>query len=493
MTFALDRNTEQKPVIRWLQPCHYLGRCSSEDDRREPRCPSLCRRSRDVFLPNAPSWPQQNQTANGRSLSGWFAEVVTIYGALFCIVIALNASAMLYTAYSLAPHKQLWYQAAGIPTAANLLVALLSRNEHFVNAIFQVACIRPQGAPLWLRVACSHVHHYGGLHSGCAVAAATWHCLQTALITVCVSAGQTDPSTAAISWVILLLLAGIVLLALPSLRQAKHNSFEIMHRFAGWLIVILYWVQLFNLASAASAANGQSMWESLRASAAVWCLIATTSLAVYPWLRVKKRVLNAKRLSDHAVELCFNGRAGPCTAVKLSHNPLRENHPFACIPERERQEVFSVIVSNAGDWTSQLIEAPPRSIWIRETPQRGVLWVARMFSPVVIVATGSGIGPCLSLFNGCPDLHCRVLWSARQPEATYGKAIMCRVLQADHNAIIIDTDTVGRPNLQREALRLYEEARAEAVVVISNRALTCSIVRYLSQRGVCARGPIWDS
>jgi hypothetical protein len=67
-----------------------------------------------------------------------------------------------------------------------------------------------------------------------------------------------------------------------------------------------------------------------------------------------------------------------------------------------------------------------------------------MFDPVVIVATGAGIGPCLGLFEGFPNLPCRVIWQARSLEKTDGKAIIAAVMKADPNAVMLDTDLHGR-------------------------------------------------
>ena len=81
-------------------------------------------------------------------------------------------------------------------------------------------------------------------------------------------------------------------------------------------------------------------------------------------------------------------------------------------------------------------------------PTLGVLHVSLLFKPVVIVATGSGIGPCLSfLQNHGPQWPVRVVWSTRSPEATFGTGIIEAVLDADQDAIIIDTKETGYPEL----------------------------------------------
>ncbi|KAB8360921.1 hypothetical protein FH972_024653 [Carpinus fangiana] len=180
-------------------------------------------------------------------------------------------------------------------------------------------------------------------------------------------------------------------------------------------------------------------------------------------------------------------------SVRLADRPLQETHPFAVIPKGAGRQGFSVIVSHAGDWTARLIASPPTALWTRGVPQCGVLRVACMFRRVVVVATGSGIGPCLGLFSGRPDVQARVLWSTPSPLQTYGAAIMATVKQADDKAVIIDTRKTGRPDLVALAYLLYEKSCAEAMMVISNPRVTQAVVHGMEQRGVPVYAPIFDS
>jgi len=108
------------------------------------------------------------------------------------------------------------------------------------------------------------------------------------------------------------------------------------------------------------------------------------------------------------------------------------------------------------------------------------------------VATGSGIGPVLSLLFA-RDLDCRILWSTNNPETTYKRQIINRVLHGDPNAIIVDTSVSGRPDLVQEAYHLYIISNAEAVFVISNSKVTRKVVYGLESRGVPTFAPVFDS
>jgi ferredoxin-NADP reductase len=126
--------------------------------------------------------------------------------------------------------------------------------------------------------------------------------------------------------------------------------------------------------------------------------------------------------------------------------------------------------------------------------------MARLFRKVVVVTTGSGIGPCLGVIQDVPLMgtKIRVIWSTPSPLETYGWDICEAVLKVDPAAVIIDTrkekrEGRGRPDLTRIAWELYKREGAEAVFVISNPKVTRNVVYGLESRGVPAFGPIWDS
>jgi len=110
----------------------------------------------------------------------------------------------------------------------------------------------------------------------------------------------------------------------------------------------------------------------------------------------------------------------------------------------------------------------------------------------VIVATGSGIGPALGHLLAA-QTPSQLVWSTRDPVNTYGQELVDEILTAQPEAIIWNTDELGRPDLLRLAYRAYVDSGAEAVICISNKKLTWSVVHGLERRGIPAFGPVWDS
>ncbi|KAH6641872.1 hypothetical protein F5144DRAFT_481874 [Chaetomium tenue] len=498
----------------------------------------------------------------------------SVYRRIFCLVYLGNiiALAVLIARHFISEQQfKLTYQQASIAVTANILAAMLVRNEHVVNSMFWVFGTWTKNLPLWIRTLSAKVYSYGGIHSGGAVAATCWYIAFLVLLTMDFqSAGSLSVLRSYIyfvSYFILFLLVSMLVSAHPHLRRIMHNWFEGIHRFMGWLAILLFWGQVMLLTAEPTQSSGISFGKALLVSPSFWMLVVITLLVIYPWTRLRLREVEAEVLSQHCVKLNFKYRnVHYGQAIRLTDAPLKETHAFGVIPfptappaashcpgctchtypnlaseksptndtEKETKpdtiasirahclthptppptpqtssRGFSVLVSNAGDWTSQLIRKPPTQIYTRGTPQFGVLRCAGLFAPCVVVATGSGIAPCLSLFVQAPTHPVRIVWATREPLGTYGREVLEAVFRVDPEAVVIDTSGGGkggeavRPDLVRLAWRVGEQGRevvrgegrrrAEAVVVISNQRVTRKVVYGLESRGMPAYGAIFDS
>jgi len=379
--------------------------------------------------------------------------------------------------------------------ATNLMATILIRNEHFVNILYRVLINRtPTNAPLWLRRLVAKLYCMGGVHSGSAVSAAIWYLLLT--IVALFNRPPSKVQAGLLSGLSVVVCAMIVIMiacAMPYVRQKIHNLFELVHRFGGWSIQGLVWVQVVAFAIVIADTNEESIGLALINLPAFWILGVIFGFTLYPWLRLRKVNVQVESLSKHAVRIWFDGYIKPIRTIRLSYSPLLEVHAFATIPEPDGKRGFSSIVSSAGDWTKRFISNPPERIWIRDISSWGLLRICTMFNRIIVVTTGSGIGPCLSLFNSEYQVPCRIVWSTRNPEQTYGKKIVEAVLKADPRALIIDTGEKGRGDMIQLSYDLYKEWEAEAVMVISNPSLTYEVVFGLESRGIPAYGPVWDS
>jgi len=471
----------------------------------------------------------------------------SVYRRIFTLAFVGNLVAIaVLVIQTLLGGPQLTQSAAACAVAANLLAATVIRNEHVVNAMFAVFGTWPRRLPLCLRRLFAKVYSYGGIHSGCSVAATCWYVAFLVLLT----REYLGPDLSAlrgyiflVSYAIVFLLITILIFAHPRIRVTIHNWFEGIHRFLGWTVIALFWAQVLLMTADAANTTHRPYGAVLVINPTFWMLLTITLLIIYPWTRLRLRDVEAEPLSDHCVKLNFDYRTAHYgQAIRLSDSPLRETHAFATIPHPAAPEPetphcsgcacdrplakpqphplshagekgFSVVISNAGDWTRKIIQNPPKKMYVRGVPTSGVLRVAGMFEPVIVMATGSGIAPCLSLFVERPDHPVRIIWSAPSPLQTFGQGVLDAVYRADPDAVVIDTRTAGRPDLVRIAYRMWEGSRheaqreyalgrtgkrkpmgqCEAVVIISNQKVTRKVVYGLESRGVPAYGAIFDS
>ncbi len=368
----------------------------------------------------------------------------------------------------------------------NLTVAVLIRQQYVVNALFWLATRAPTSWPLPVRWTLGKVYHFGGIHSSTATAAVAWFLIQLAATTAAMTAGNS-PVTLweyVLSFELALLLLVILYTAMPFVRQKHHDRFERTHRWGGWTALALFWI----LTVVQAARVG-----SILTYPAVWALAAATFSVALPWMRLKKVEIDIDSPSDHVALTTFDYGytpfAGSSTAV--SRDPLREWHSFANVPV-PGQDGFKLTISRAGDWTGDFIDDKPEKVWVKGIATAGVANIEVLFSKVVYVATGSGIGPCLPhLF--AQEVPAHLIWATRNPIKTYGEKLVGEILDVQPDALIWDTDAHGKPDMVELAYEAVLATGAEAVICISNSKLTWQVVEGIEQRGIPAYGAIWDS
>ncbi|KAH6621873.1 hypothetical protein C7974DRAFT_361878 [Boeremia exigua] len=397
-------------------------------------------------------------------------------------------------------HYPLSYVATA--TAANLCASISIRSEPVINLLFTVFSSVPTWTPLVVRRICANVYHIGGIHVGCAIAAVIWFIIFAVGVSIdLVKSTNTRAISLApsiLTYLILSLLLSMTALSQPTLRNKYHDSWENLHRFGGWTILGLYWVLVGLSTKDLSRGSGMSISEAYLRNPSIWLIAIATLAIIFPWLFLRRVPVRSEVLSSHAVRLHFDSEVAPGQGVRLAERPLGDWHGFATITNGlgnnpdSTGKGYSVIVSRAGDFTGRCIDSAPTHIWRRGIPTCGVLRIATLFKSVVVVATGSGIGPCLSIFP-YQQVAMRILWTAPNHKKTFGQSIMDDVRRRDPNAVIYNTRESGKPDMSLLTYRLYKESGAEAVLVISNKRFTQQIVFDMEKRGIPAYGAIFDS
>src|SRR5882672_10116582 len=271
-------------------------------------------------------------------------------------------------------------QAADVGNAAsaNLMVTILFRQENFVNFLYEIATCVPHSTPLFIRSRLALVFHYGGVHSGAGVAAVTWYLLYTALATkeFAQTRNQDEIPNIVTSYILVVMFCAILGSAHPRFRVRFHDRFEIMHRFAGWTALVTFWVHLVAAARVYARNENMPLGMYIVRSPNFWTFLISTICSALSWLRLRRCNVYPEVLSDHAIRLHFKyTNMPPFYGLKVSDHPLTEWHAFATIPDDDGSgpRGFSVVVSNAGDWTKRNINQPPTKLWVRGSPLHGLL------------------------------------------------------------------------------------------------------------------------
>ena len=172
----------------------------------------------------------------------------TMYRRLFSLVFIGNLAAILAIFAYRQTLRNLQLSDLATATASNITVSLLMRQDYVINLLFTVACSAPSWMPLFIRRNCAKVFHIGGIHSSAGVAAVFWFIIFTIAATLGVAApqrtsfGKTSLAVVLVAYVIVVLFISILITAYPSFRAKRHDIFEKTHRFAGWTILILFWI-----------------------------------------------------------------------------------------------------------------------------------------------------------------------------------------------------------------------------------------------------------
>ena len=256
--------------------------------------------------------------------SRWYNDLrygfFSIYRRIFTLVMIINlivlfvmAARVVYYSGSL-QLGSFSYGEATTAVAANLFVATVMRNDHCINLIFHTALSLPHWVPLWIRKQAAKVYSYGGIHSGCGVAAFLWYIFFAALVIHQFRGTGSETDALAITTALMLLLFVIlVVLSHPRIRIHFHDVWELSHRYAGWTSIAIVWAQIFIICSAGASRESRgeyirSMGSVLITTPAFWLLAAITALIIYPWLHLRRRTFESEQLSSHAIRLKFNYR-----------------------------------------------------------------------------------------------------------------------------------------------------------------------------------------
>jgi hypothetical protein len=134
-----------------------------------------------------------------------------------------------------------------------------------------------------------------------------WFSALTAFLTKDLISGQLkDAAIMTFTCILLTLPLAIVITAHPRLHFASHNTFENVHRWAGWGSLLLFWGELVPFANnLRQGPSPQSLGIILIQLPAFRFLLISSIQVILPWPRFHRVSVEAEHLSNHAVRLHF--------------------------------------------------------------------------------------------------------------------------------------------------------------------------------------------
>jgi predicted ferric reductase len=317
-------------------------------------------------------------------------------------------------------------------------------------------------------------HHLGQLHRAMAIAGTVWFALALAL------AATSDDAGRAIGAAAMAILLAMMWTARDRTRHARHDLFEVVHRYGGWTALAL--LTALVLRQAASSAPAE-------AGIPVFLLLALIALVVHPWLGVKRLPAEIVTVTDQVVVVALPGRRSRGEFVRVSLDG-REWHCFAVATTgSEGAGRYCLVIRRAGDWTERLARLRPTHMLVRRMRGYGFMHDAQAYRRVLIVATGAGIGPVLPYLLEPTRVQLDCLWIGRDHRAAVGDELVDRVL-AGGQVRLIDTSH-RRPDVG--ALVAAHARHFEAVFVVSNVKVRDEVARVCEHLGVPWYGPTFDS
>jgi hypothetical protein len=115
-----------------------------------------------------------------------------------------------------------------------------------------------------------------------------------------------------------------------------------------------------------------------------------------------------------------------------------------------------------------------------------------MYQRSIIIATGAGMAPYLSLRSVLPRGSTRLIWVGRSFRESFGNKL-CEIALKWPDLVLVDTANSGRLDMIALAVDNYRSFGADAVFVGSNPEGTKQIVSGCRALGIPVFGPSWDS
>ena len=303
--------------------------------------------------------------------------------------------------------------------------------------------------------------------------------------------------------ILIFLLIFIMINALAIFRRRHHNTFENIHRYFGYISVVLLIVYYFQ----------QNLQLNLNLNEILlkphfFLLIGIVLMLVSPWLGVKKVYPKLVHVGPHVVGISIPGEPtfGTYSRITLSNGYY---HPFGdSMINFNDMKNRTLYMTPAGDRTSKIIGAANENKFllekctIKKNRHKGFMYHHALYDNILIVVTGGGIAPIIPCLVLNKKTRINVLWIGRSQTKEFTSKLLTKlknkIKNQEINLHILDTTEKDLNKFKNRhymalALEAYTHYKPEAVFVMSNQKFTIDLVSGFRENNIKAYGATFDS
>ncbi|KAF7322797.1 Urb2 domain-containing protein [Mycena chlorophos] len=453
----------------------------------------------------------------------WF----NTYRKFFTFVFLFNLTGI---ALAISGHFPYAVANSGSIVVGNLNFAILMRNECFgrllyliVNTLFAKVCALYELTSVW---ACSLVvvdpalvasglhlgtsgkpgirpgvistqlrQHLGGIHSGCALSGVLW--LMFKVVNAFLHMDVEHDAILAMGVVTNIAVIISALSAFPWVRNTHHNVFERHHRFIGWFGLLCTWVfVILGDAYDPVTRSWNAAGVKLIRHQDFWYTCSMTFFILLPWLCLREVPVEVELPSSKVAIIRFErgmqrlmqqGLLG-----RISRSSVLEFHTFGIVSEGRHAKYHYMVAGVQGDFTKELVNNPPKTLWTRELKLAGVSNTSTLYRRGIRICTGTGIGAALSTCLQSPDWY--LIWIGSDQEKTFGPTIngLIKKHLEGRTTLWDSKQRGGRPDTMKLLKEIYHSWGAEVVFITSNYVGNSEMMEGCKAAGIPAFGTLWD-
>ncbi|KAH9820978.1 hypothetical protein DFH28DRAFT_1104297 [Melampsora americana] len=434
---------------------------------------------------------KQTALSSFKSYSLDFLTWFTPYRQILFVILTLNASIVISIISGLFGGTNRDFSLA---VTLNIFVAIGIRNEWVIRFIYWIfiKLFRSSRIPIRIR---KHIvgilYHIGGLHSGCGISSLFW--LGLSAYRHLKHPSQFHP----IVITLLTISIGCILItcitATPIFRGKRHDLFEMIHRFIGWLGIIctLAFVILGHLLSRTNPI--ENMMDVIL-DVQFWLMITILFFIISSWITTRHVDVECFASSKKATVIKVPGGLTSGLHTRISRGGLKEWHIFGSISEGKHSDCHYIVAAVQGEFTGGLNLDQPTRLYTKLWKPAGLPYFSRMFNRGVAICTGSGIGAVASTCIQHSDWF--LIWIGPDLQNTYGSELMNLIedkIPKDRRLIWDTRGPLGRPDVFSLLSKTYKEWNAEVVLFIGSPALNKSVLRSSREYKIPLFGSIWDA